>query len=74
MQPDEEILKTTGIQKITNRYQDVKKNEVKVRGKIPVNLEYEKKQTENGNSENRKNRYNTFTRSGLDEEILANSR
>ena len=41
MPPDEEILKSTGIQKITKIYQDVNKNEVKFRGKIPVNLEHE---------------------------------
>ena len=41
MPPDEKILKSTKIQKITNRYQNVNKNEVKFRGKIPVNVEYE---------------------------------
>ena len=41
MPPDEKILKSTGIHKLTNRYQDVNKNEVKSRGKIPVNQEYE---------------------------------
>ena len=41
MPPDEPMLELTGIQKITNRYQDVNKNEVKLRGKIPVNVEYE---------------------------------
>ena len=41
MPPDDEILKSAEIQKITNRYQDVNKNEVKFRGKIPVNLEDE---------------------------------
>ena len=41
MPPDERIMKQTEIQKITNRYQDVNKNEVKFRGKIPVNIEYE---------------------------------
>ena len=35
------IMKATEMQKITNRYQDVNKNEVKFRGKIPVNREYE---------------------------------
>ena len=40
MPPDERIIKNTEIQKI-NRYQDVNKNEVKFRGKIPVNIEYE---------------------------------
>ena len=39
--PDDRIMKATEIQKITNRYQDVNKNEVKFRGKIPVNKEYE---------------------------------
>ena len=41
MPPDKRIMKHTEIQKITNRYQDVNKNEVKFRGKIPVNFEYE---------------------------------
>ena len=41
MPPDERITKSTEIQKITNRYQDVNKNEVKFRGKIPVNIEHE---------------------------------
>ena len=31
--PDEKITKSTEIQKITNRYQDVNKNEVKFKGK-----------------------------------------
>ena len=38
---DERIVDQTEIKKITNRYQDVNKNEVKFRGKITVNLEYE---------------------------------
>ena len=38
---DEQIMKTTRIQKIINRYQDVNKNEVKFRGKIPVDMDYE---------------------------------
>ena len=41
MPPNERTMKHTEIQKITNRYQDVNKNEVKFRGKIPVNIEYE---------------------------------
>ena len=41
MPPDERIMKAPEIQKITNRYPDVNKNEVKFRGKIPVNVEYE---------------------------------
>ena len=35
------ILKLTGIQTITNGYQDVNKNDVKFRGKIPLDMEYE---------------------------------
>ena len=38
---DEQIMKKTEIQKIANRYQDLNKNEVKFRGKIPVDMEYE---------------------------------
>ena len=38
---DEQIMKKTEIQKITNRYQDVNKSEVKFQGKIPVDMEYE---------------------------------
>ena len=38
--PDERLTKLTEIQKTTNRYQDVNKNEVKFRGKIPVNVEH----------------------------------
>ena len=41
MPQDENILELTGIQKITNRSQDVNKNEVKFQGKIPVDVEYE---------------------------------
>ena len=42
MPPDKRIMRTTKLQKVSNRYQDVNKNEVKFRGKIPVNIEYEK--------------------------------
>ena len=41
MPPDERITKSTERQKITNRHQDVNKNEVKFREKVPVNVEYE---------------------------------
>ena len=34
-------MKDTEIQKVKHRYQDVNKNEVKIRGKIPVDIEYE---------------------------------
>ena len=37
----ENVLELTGIQKVTNRYQDENKNEVKFRGKVPVDMEYE---------------------------------
>ena len=38
---DEQIMKKTKIQKLTNRYQDLNKNEVNFWEKIPVNVEYE---------------------------------
>ena len=41
MPPDERIMRSTEIQKIKTRYQDVNKNEVKFRRKTPVNVEYE---------------------------------
>ena len=41
MPVDEKILKQTEIQKVKQRYQDVNKNEVKFRRKIPANIEYE---------------------------------
>ena len=41
MPPDKRIMKPTEIQKVANRYQDVNKIEVKFRGKIPENIEYE---------------------------------
>ena len=41
MPPDKRIMRPTEIQKVTKRYQDVNKNEVKFRGKIPVNIEHE---------------------------------
>ena len=41
MRADKTIVKDTEIQKVRHRYQDVNKNEVKFRGKIPVDIEYE---------------------------------
>ena len=41
MPHDERIMKHTEIQKVTNRYQDVNKNEVKFRRKIPVDIQNE---------------------------------
>ena len=38
------MKKGTEIQKVKHRYQDVNKNEVKFRGKIPVDIEYENNQ------------------------------
>ena len=35
------ILKSTGLQKITNKYQDVNRTKVTFREKLPVNLEDE---------------------------------
>ena len=43
MSPDKRIMKTTEIQKTTNRYQDVNKNKMNFRGQILVNIEYENK-------------------------------
>ena len=42
----EQIMNKTEIQKKRNRYQDVNKNEVKFRGKKPVDMEYEKQKME----------------------------
>ena len=41
MPADENILKKTEMQKIKHRYQDVNKNEIKFRGQIPTDIEYE---------------------------------
>ena len=38
---DEKIMKQTEIQTVKQRYQDINKNEVKFRGKIPANIKYE---------------------------------
>ena len=38
---DENMLELTGIQKVTNRYQDANKNDVKFRRKFLVDVEYE---------------------------------
>ena len=38
---DENIIKSTEIQKVKNRYQDVNKNEVNLRRTIPTDIEYE---------------------------------
>ena len=38
---DKRIMKPSEIQKITNRYQNVHKIEVKFRGKVPIEFEYE---------------------------------
>ena len=40
MPADEKVIKQTEIQKVKQWYQDVNKNEVKFRGKIPANIEY----------------------------------
>ena len=41
MPPDEKISKLIGIQKITRKYKDVNKNEVKFQWKVPVDMEYD---------------------------------
>ena len=41
MPVDEKIMKHAEIQKVKQRYQDVNKNEVKFRGKIPAKIEYD---------------------------------
>ena len=41
MPVDENIMKRTEIQKVKHRYQDLNKNEVKFRGKIAADIEYE---------------------------------
>ena len=66
---DERIIKKTEIQKMTNPYQDVNKHEVKFWGKIPVDMEYEKQTNKEWKTNHRKNRHNTTSRCGRDEEI-----
>ena len=41
MPADENTLKKTEIQKVKHWYHDVNKNEVKSRGQIPTDIEYE---------------------------------
>ena len=53
MPPDEKIRMSIGIPKITNRYQDVNKNEEKIK--------IRKQQTKNGNIDKRKNTHNTYS-------------
>ena len=71
---DENIMKRTKIQKVKHRYQVVNKNEVKFRGKITADIEYENKKTKNASSDYRKKRHYTTTRNGLDEKIQINNR
>ena len=73
MPVDEKILKQTEIQKVKQRYQDVNKNEVKLRWKIPANIEYENNK-KNANSNYRKKRHYTITRNGLDKKIQFDNR
>ena len=46
MPVDENIMKRTEIQKVKHRYRDVNENEVKFRGKIPADIEYENNKQE----------------------------
>ena len=48
MPADENIMKQTEIQKVKHRCQVVNKNEVKFRGKIPTDVEYENNKQKNG--------------------------
>ena len=41
MPADNTIMKGSEFRKVRHRYQDVNKNEVKIRGKIPVDIEHE---------------------------------
>ena len=68
------MLELTGIQKITNRYQDVNKNKVKFKGENSGKCRVRKQQTENGHSNKRMNGHDTIVRNGLDEEIQTNNR
>ena len=74
MPSDERIMQHTEIQK---KNQPVPRRKLK-RNKNPEENtgghRVRKQQTEDGNSDNRKNRYNTITRDGLDENIRANYR
>ena len=69
----ERLVDQTEVQKTTNLYQDVNKNEVKP-GEDTSKHRIRKQQTENGNSDYRKNKYNTTTGNGLDEKIQTNNR
>ena len=47
MPPDEQMMGKTETLKITNRYQEVNKNEVMFRWKIPVNIENNQSENQN---------------------------
>ena len=74
MPADENIMKQTEIQKIKHRYQDVNKNEVKLRGKIPADVEYENNKQKMQKLITERNDINTTTRNGLDEKVQTNNR
>ena len=74
MPVDKNIMKRTEIQKVKHRYQDVIKNEVKFRGKIPANIEYENNKQKNSNSDYWKKRHYTTTRKRLDEKTQPTNR
>ena len=68
MPADESILKKTEKQKIKHRYQEVNKNEVKLRGQIPTDIEYENNKQKMQILTTERND-NTTIGDGLDEEI-----
>ena len=66
-------MKSTKIQKITNEIRCKQKGS-KYPGENSRKHRIRKQQTENGNFDNRKNRYYITTRNGLDENIQTNYR
>ena len=69
MPPDEKIMNSTKIRKTTIRRQDVYKKRSKNSGENSGKHRTRKQPAENGNDDKRKNRHNTTTRDGLDEEM-----
>ena len=74
MPMDTRIVNPTEIQKVTNRYQDVNKNEVKFRGKIPVDIEYRNHKQRMKVLITERTDITPRTRNGLDENIQKDNR
>ena len=72
MPADEYMWKRTELQKVKHRHQDVNKNEVKFRGKMPANIEY-KSNKQKMQILITKINDNTNTRIGLAEESQFNN-